>query len=282
MIVIDASVAVKWFVAEEGHASAVALLGQNEALIAPDLIFAETANVLWKKLRKGEATPDQAFRACHVLSDFFSRIIANAHLIVEAFELAKRIDHSVYDCVYLACAQQQGAKLVTADKKFVERVRGAGLGHLAVDLDKFTRFNQGPQETPSISDAELARVLNLSEHFRRTMTFVEEQVGRAIGEGSIKWVDTADLVPALNSPAHLQLKQAISELSVSNLCDLVALAWLGRGFDGRDWATLRKSAEGLLGNNPLEHDAYIISLLNYVRAGVEALNKIPSSANRIT
>jgi predicted nucleic acid-binding protein len=274
VIVVDASVAVKWFVTEEGHTAAAALLDRNEALIALDLIFAETANVLWKKLRKGEATSDQAFRACHALPDFFQRIVATTYLIVEAFELAKRIDHSVYDCVYLACAQQQGAKLVTADKKFVDRVRGAGLGHLAVDLDKASDLTHGPQEALSISDAELARVLILSDRFLRTMTFVEEQVGRATGERSIKWIDTADLVPAFNSPAHLQLKQAIRELSMSNLCDLVALAWLGRGFDGRDWATLRKSAEGLLGNNPMEHDGYIISLLSYVRGGIEALSKI--------
>jgi predicted nucleic acid-binding protein len=274
VIVVDASVAVKWFVAEQGHSSAVTLLDQRQDLIAPDLIFPETVNVLWKKLRKGEITSDQSFHACHALPEFFERIVATRDLIVEAFELAKQIDHSVYDCIYLACAQQQGTKLVTADKKFIDRVSQTGLGHLTVHLGEPADLSQRSFDTLSISDAELARVLQLSERFIRTMTFVEEQVGRTRGGGAIKWVDAADLVPALDSPTHRQLRQAIGQLSTSNLCDLVALAWLGRGHDGRDWEALHKSAEGLLGTDPMAHDGYIISLLSYVRVGIEVLSRL--------
>jgi hypothetical protein len=42
VIVVGASVAVKWFVAEQGHLSAVTLLDQRPGLIAPDLISPET------------------------------------------------------------------------------------------------------------------------------------------------------------------------------------------------------------------------------------------------
>jgi predicted nucleic acid-binding protein len=51
VIVVDASVAVKWFVKEDGHEAALGLLAHAH-LSAPDLVFAETANVLWKKLRR--------------------------------------------------------------------------------------------------------------------------------------------------------------------------------------------------------------------------------------
>ena len=39
MIVVDASVAVKWFVQEDGHLPATQLLEHGLAIMAPDLIF---------------------------------------------------------------------------------------------------------------------------------------------------------------------------------------------------------------------------------------------------
>jgi hypothetical protein len=73
------------------------------------------------------------------------------------------------------------------------------------------------------------------------------------------------------APIRRHLEAALSELSTENLSDLVALAWLGRGLDGRDWTSLRQSAGQLLGNSPLVHKRYIISLLGYVRQGIDTL-----------
>ena len=52
-VVIDASVALKWFVEEQGTDQAAALLAGNDLLIAPDLIVAEVANAGWKAVRTG-------------------------------------------------------------------------------------------------------------------------------------------------------------------------------------------------------------------------------------
>jgi predicted nucleic acid-binding protein len=51
-LVIDASIAIKWVIEEEGTKEALAL--RNQALVAPDLLIAECANVLWKKVRRRE------------------------------------------------------------------------------------------------------------------------------------------------------------------------------------------------------------------------------------
>jgi len=51
-LVIDASVACKWFIAEPQSDSAEALLAGGEVLIAPDLIVPEVCNVAWLKLRQ--------------------------------------------------------------------------------------------------------------------------------------------------------------------------------------------------------------------------------------
>lgn len=57
LLVIDASIAVKWVVEEEGTIEALALRGAAK-LIAPDLLIAECANILWKKVRRGELLPE--------------------------------------------------------------------------------------------------------------------------------------------------------------------------------------------------------------------------------
>ena len=51
-LVVDASVALKWFVDEDGSDRAVALLDGDEPLIAPDLVVAEVCNAAWKSLRR--------------------------------------------------------------------------------------------------------------------------------------------------------------------------------------------------------------------------------------
>lgn len=272
MIVVDASIVVKWFVAEQDHALAFQLLDQKHVFIAPDLIFSETTNVLWKKFRKGEATVEQCERAVSALPEFFQGVISSSGMIANAFKLATHLDHSVYDCIYLACAQGSGTKLATADKRFISRIRTSGLGHLVIGLDEIGSLDQASQSL-SISKSELARVLHLSVQFNRTLSFVEEQVSRPFGTGKLKWVNTADLTSAFDSPSRRQLRQALRGLPTSSVCDLVALAWLGRGYDGRDWAALRKSAEGLLGNTPLQHEGYIISLLSFVEPGIETLTR---------
>ena len=57
-LVIDASVAIKWVIAEHGTREALSL--RRHRLFAPDLLVAECANVLWKKTRRNELTEDEA------------------------------------------------------------------------------------------------------------------------------------------------------------------------------------------------------------------------------
>ncbi len=52
-LVIDASIAIKWVVEEDGTPQALALRGRTK-LIAPELLVAECANILWKKVQRDE------------------------------------------------------------------------------------------------------------------------------------------------------------------------------------------------------------------------------------
>lgn len=134
MIVIDASVAVKWFVEEEGHEAAVELLSSRVEKCVPDFALAEIANVLRRKVKKGEIDREQARRAIDTLPEAFARVVPSATLVRGAWQIAEALDHSVYDCFYLACAEQQGLKLVTADSRFLDKARVRGRASSLVRL----------------------------------------------------------------------------------------------------------------------------------------------------
>ena len=59
-VVVDVSVAVNWFAPEIHSEAAAQLLKPEIVLSAPDLIGPEFGNVLWKKVRRREVTPDEA------------------------------------------------------------------------------------------------------------------------------------------------------------------------------------------------------------------------------
>ncbi|TVS19205.1 MAG: hypothetical protein EA417_01105 [Gammaproteobacteria bacterium] len=68
------------------------------------MITAECANILWKKTRLKELTAEEASIATHLIAHAGFEIHPTRHLLQAAIDLAIRIDHPAYDCVYLALA----------------------------------------------------------------------------------------------------------------------------------------------------------------------------------
>jgi predicted nucleic acid-binding protein len=122
--IVDASVAIKWVIAEQGTIEALALLGSM--LLAPPLLQAECANILWKKVRRGEMSTGEAGIAARVLAGFGLEFCSSEPTLARVLELALALDHPAYDCVYLALAEARGIPLVTADEKLIRVVRTAG------------------------------------------------------------------------------------------------------------------------------------------------------------
>ena len=117
--VIDASVAAKWLLPEDGSDQATALLG--DALLVPDLLFAEVANIFWKKQMRGEMTAATADAAARWLTQAPLQVHPCAGLTADAVSLSIRLQHPAYDCFYLALARRTCCPLVTADRRLVER-----------------------------------------------------------------------------------------------------------------------------------------------------------------
>ena len=119
--VVDASIAVKWVVEEDGTPQALALR-QRARLIAPELLVAECANILWKKVRRRELSKDEAVLASRLLQAAEIELQSTRSLLEPATRIAIELDHPAYDCVYIALAVANGCQFVTADESLVHKL----------------------------------------------------------------------------------------------------------------------------------------------------------------
>ena len=117
--VIDASVAAKWLAPEPDTPLAEALLADD--LIAPDLLYAEVANILWKKQLRGEMDAATVQIGARWLLQVPLQVHDSAGLLADALALALQLQHPAYDCFYLALALRVEAPLVTADRRLHAR-----------------------------------------------------------------------------------------------------------------------------------------------------------------
>jgi predicted nucleic acid-binding protein len=124
-VVVDASVAVCWFVREAGSLAANQLVRNDVHMIAPSLILPELANAVWKKWRRGQMDAAQTEIAVREINRFVPEIVDMAKLIEPALTLARETGHSVYDCLYVTLARQRDLQLVTLDQKLVAAFAGA-------------------------------------------------------------------------------------------------------------------------------------------------------------
>jgi predicted nucleic acid-binding protein len=129
LYVIDAGVAVKWFI-EERHSDKARNLLVNyfrwiDDLIAPDLLISEAVNVFWKRFERGDITAQEAKENLNDLLSLNIPLVSSALLAKKALELAQTHKRSAYDCLYLALALERGCELITGDARFFNAVGSA-------------------------------------------------------------------------------------------------------------------------------------------------------------
>ncbi|WP_159587380.1 type II toxin-antitoxin system VapC family toxin [Chelativorans xinjiangense] len=120
-LVIDASIAVKWVVKEEGTEAALGLRS-GFRFLAPELLVAECSNILWKKVQRGELLRDEAVMASRLLERAGIEFVPMRGVLEQATDLAITLSHPAYDWVYLAIARQKEARFVTADQRLLRIV----------------------------------------------------------------------------------------------------------------------------------------------------------------
>jgi predicted nucleic acid-binding protein len=120
-LVIDASIAVKWVIEEDGTPAALTLRDKAR-LIAPELLVAECANILWKKVQRGELSIDEALFAGRLLEAAEIELLPTRFLLAAATRMAVDLNHPAYDCLYLALAEANECRFVTADERLLRKL----------------------------------------------------------------------------------------------------------------------------------------------------------------
>ena len=111
--VIDASVVAAAFFPETHSEAARAVMLSGGDLYAPDLIYAEVANVIWKRHGRGEIDNEEAAGLLDDLMAIPLEISASEQLVRPALMLAMISGRTVYDCLYLTLAVQTGTVVIT-------------------------------------------------------------------------------------------------------------------------------------------------------------------------
>ncbi len=134
MIVVDASLAVKWFLEEPlSDAAGEILTAHSGDINVPDIMLAEVAGVLVRNANMVKVSRPHILAAL----DRFDSLLADGDLVAhrssrlavrQSADMAITIGHPLKDCIYLALAMELGCDLVTCDARFVAKAKGVWAG----------------------------------------------------------------------------------------------------------------------------------------------------------
>ncbi|RWA81793.1 type II toxin-antitoxin system VapC family toxin [Mesorhizobium sp.] len=139
-LVIDASIAVKWVVEEDGTPLALGLR-HGHRFAAPELLTVECANIFWKKVQRGELSREEAKLAANLLERSDIELFGMRGLLAKATELATDIGHPAYDCMYICLAMSRNWRFVTADERLTRVLNQKApreMANLCVTLDQLS------------------------------------------------------------------------------------------------------------------------------------------------
>jgi predicted nucleic acid-binding protein len=124
-LVIDASVAVKWFLHEADSAKALSFLSAGSDLAAPEILKQEVASALVRAYRNGRIDRSRAehvlANAANMLSSAAIQLVDVGPLHARAETVALDLKHAFMDGLYVALAESLGCDLVTTDTSLLAR-----------------------------------------------------------------------------------------------------------------------------------------------------------------
>ena len=237
-VTVDASVAVKWLVAEDGRREARTLLGPRIERHAPDILPVECASAIWKKARLGEIGAARPFLDEIAELSRIIRIQPAETLLRDATETALRIGHPVYDSLYVACARHTGSILVTADQRLARIVsdRVTDVEVIALQDDQAMARVEAAAIRLVIDRDKVTELIEAWERVAATTESVMDDIHPAPDGGGPRIITPATWDLAETSPTHRKLLKAIGALSLDERMDLLVLGWVG---DGRPYSRRR-------------------------------------------
>lgn len=137
-LVLDTSVAVKFYLSEERREEALDLLSavaENRAsLIAPGTVQPELFNALWQQYRRGNLSVEEVREYWSDFSFTSMDLYAPEDLMLRATAITFETSAIVYDSLFLALAEDAGTVVVTDDGKLLQTLENTPYARLAHPL----------------------------------------------------------------------------------------------------------------------------------------------------
>ncbi len=124
--VLDSSVAFKWAVTEVDTPKALQFRTDYQhaihELLAPDVFPVEVAHAMTRAERQGRVNTTDGWMFWRGIMADCPHLHPHIQLMPRAYEISSKMRLGVYDCLYIALAEQEGCEFITADDKLVARV----------------------------------------------------------------------------------------------------------------------------------------------------------------
>ena len=268
-LTVDASIVAKWFLTEPQSDEARQLLAPRLRRHAPDVLPVEYANTIWKKVHRREIPDAQPYlEGLASLPDAVT-LHDSGDLLDKALRIAVEMDHPVYDCLYLACADATSSVLVTADQRFAKKAAGTGVDVWAIGLPGVANRIEMAATAPVIGGDKVEELIKAFEFFERVERRVLDDVDRRSEGPAILW--PADVGLFRDSPAYKRLVGLVSGLADEERIDLLALGWLGAGHFKADWRRNLEHAYEMAGS---VDNGYVVSKGHHWQVGYERLKRL--------
>jgi predicted nucleic acid-binding protein len=136
-LVIDANIAIKWFVDEAGSEIARQILAVPGKLLAPGHALGEIGHALVRYRRSQHVTADQYEEIKAMLPPLLEFVPIDG-IFAPALDIAWDTGISVYDALYVALAVRRGVLLITADMRLLRSLAASAWHGLAIGLDDWS------------------------------------------------------------------------------------------------------------------------------------------------
>jgi predicted nucleic acid-binding protein len=122
-LVLDSSVGLKWIFIETGTDKARKLRDEYRTalieLLAPDVFPVEFTHAVTRAERMNRITPKEGAEYVEAMLDSMPVLHPSLPLIPRAYELSSQFRICLYDCLYVALAEQEQCDMVTADQRLI-------------------------------------------------------------------------------------------------------------------------------------------------------------------
>lgn len=133
-LIIDASVAIKWFLNEDGTNEALAILDQISLIFAPEIFEIEIAAILTKRVRMRDLVIEEAQTIKSYFDDLPIIRVEYDRIKDMAFLMASEFNITLYDAIYLATAIAFRGELITADTKLFNGLQNTPFKNFVAQL----------------------------------------------------------------------------------------------------------------------------------------------------